>query len=286
MIKIIECPRDAMQGIKQYIPVADKVRYLQSLIEVGFDTLDCGSFVNPKAVPQMADTAKVLDSLDLDKSETEISVIVANVRGSQEAVKFSMVDILGFPFSVSETFQYRNTNASIEEAFLRIEAIQRLCVIHNKKMLIYISMGFGNPYGDPWEPEVVGDWVRKLKELGIKDFSIADTVGLADKESIKYIFSYLTKEFEDLNFSAHFHTSPDNWREKIEAAHQSGCQIFEGAIKGFGGCPMAKDELVGNMPTENIIEYFHEKDIPLNLSRQALEKAISLSLDIFPVQVN
>lgn len=255
-IKLIECPRDAMQGILDFIPTKDKIEYMNALLKVGFNTIDCGSFVSPKAIPQMQDTQEVLDNINLDSSASKLSVIVANERGAIDAVSFKQVDYLGYPFSISETFQRRNTNKSIEESLDLVKRINDLCVNNDKQMVVYISMGFGNPYDEEWNAEIVGHWVEKIYSFGIKYFSISDTVGVSNKASIESVYSLLFKNFKEAEFGAHFHTKPNEWEEKVRAAYDNGCIRFDGAIKGYGGCPMAKDDLVGNMPTERLIDFF------------------------------
>ncbi len=255
-VKLIECPRDAMQGILDFIPTKTKIEYLNKLLKVGFNTIDCGSFVSPKAIPQMQDTQEVLANLDLDSTLSKLSVIVANERGAKDAVSHQEVDYLGFPFSISEKFQQRNTNKSIEESLELVERINDLSGSNDKEMVVYISMGFGNPYNEDWNTSIVVDWVGKLNDLGIRHFSISDTVGVSTPENITAVFSGLIGAFDEVEFGAHFHTTPFAWKEKVEAAYNNGCKLFDGAIKGYGGCPMAKDELVGNMPTEKLIEYF------------------------------
>lgn len=256
MIKIIDCPRDAMQGIHNFIPTEQKASYLQKLLACGFDTLDFGSFVSPKAIPQMRDTAEVLAQLDLSNSSTKLLAIVANRRGAVAALEHPEIQYLGYPFSVSETFQLRNTNATIQESVERLSQIQELAVAANRQLVVYLSMGFGNPYGDPWNVEVVESWVRQLNDLDIKIFQLSDTIGVASPESISYLFSNLIPRYPELEIGAHLHTTPTTWREKVEAAAQAGCTRFDGAMRGYGGCPMAKDELTGNMPTEKLIDYF------------------------------
>jgi len=259
MIKIIECPRDAMQGIKHFIPTELKTEYINALLKVGFDTIDFGSFVSAKSIPQLQDTKEVLDGLDLSQSKSKLLAIIANVRGAEEAVKYEKISYLGFPFSISETFQMRNTNSTIEQSLINVEEIQNLCIQNNKELVIYISMGFGNPYNDEWNSELVINWVNKTTELGIKIISLSDTVGVANPESISYLFSNLIPAFPEIEFGAHLHAHPNNWEEKIKAASDNGCKRFDGAIKGYGGCPMTEDELVGNMPTENLLFYFKDK---------------------------
>ncbi len=281
MIKIIECPRDAMQGIRGFIPTNKKVEYINSLLKVGFHTLDFGSFVSPHAIPQMADTALVFSKLDLENTKTRLLVIVANLRGAQESVMFEGISYLGFPFSISETFQKRNTNSTIEQSLVTVEKIQNLCVKYGKEFVIYISMGFGNPYGDKWNDEIVIHWVKKIHNMGIKIISLADTVGTAATKDISYLFSHVIPEFPSVEFGAHFHTKPDEWKEKIEAAYNNGCIRFDGALKGYGGCPMAEDKLTGNMPTENLIAFFTEKKIEQGINAVAFAESMRIADSIF-----
>ena len=280
-VQIIECPRDAMQGIKRWIPTAVKAAYLQQLLRVGFHTLDCGSFVSPKAIPQMADTAEVLQQLDLSETQTKLSVIVANVRGARTASSFSQVTYLGYPFSISENFQMRNTHRTMATAFEDLKEIVAIASAAQKKLIVYISMGFGNPYGDPWNTEIVAEWVARLSAIGVQIFSLSDTVGTATPEAITTIFSFLKSNYNTLSFGAHFHTTYDSWREKVEAAYSVGCTRFDGAIKGHGGCPMAKDELVGNMPTEKLLSFFTTKKMATNIHPLHFEIAYNMSHDIF-----
>jgi hydroxymethylglutaryl-CoA lyase len=279
-IKLIECPRDAMQGWIEYIPVEKKTAYLNALLKVGFDTLDFGSFVSPKAIPQLRDTKEVIRGLDLTTSTTKLLAIVANIRGAEEAVSFDEITYLGFPFSVSEEFQKRNTNSTIAESLSRVGEIQSLCVRNNKKLVVYISMGFGNPYGDPWSADVVIKWVQKLAGLDIKIISLADTIGISNPGNITHLFSNLIPEFRDIEFGAHLHSNPEKWREKVEAAEQSGCKRFDSALKGIGGCPMAADELVGNLATENIISYFGGLQ-SLGLNQEAFNESMKIAGEIF-----
>lgn len=281
MLKIIECPRDAMQGIQEFIPTDTKVNYLNQLLRVGFDTIDIGSFVSPKAIPQMKDTATVLKQLDLSENKSLLSVIVANERGANDAVQFGEVDILGYPFSISETFQQRNTNSSIEESMDRVAYIQSKCIKHDKELLIYISMGFGNPYGDEWNVEICQKWVDQLAAMGIKTMALSDTIGVATPESISYLFTNLIPPYPDVEFGAHLHTHKHNWEEKVKAAYESGCKRFDGAIMGFGGCPMAKDDLTGNMPTENLVKYLNEQKEEEILDMKAFDKAITIANRLF-----
>lgn len=258
-LKIIECPRDAMQGIEKFIPTQTKVDYLNQLLKVGFHTLDFGSFVSPKAIPQLKDTAEVLAGLDLEATKTKLLAIIANERGAKDAVQHEEIAYLGYPFSISETFQQRNTNASIEESLDRVAHIQDLALKNNKDLVIYISMGFGNPYGDPYHEDIVADWLRKLKAMDIRIFALSDTIGVSEPGIISRLFSTLIPEYPELEIGAHLHTTPETWKEKIEAAYNSGCRRFDGAIAGYGGCPMAADDLTGNMPTEKMIAYFNER---------------------------
>src|ERR1051325_3586794 len=269
-LKLTECPRETMQGIHDFIPTEKKVAYINSILKCGFDTVDFGSFVSPKAIPQMRDTAEVLAQLDLSATESKLLAIIANVRGAEDACKFPEITYLGFPFSISETFQQRNTNSSIAESFKRVEEIQNLCVKNKKELVIYISMAFGNPYGDPWNSDIAIEWTKKLSQLGIKIFAMADTIGVSNPEKITYLFSKLIPEFPQLEIGAHLHTTPDTWQEKIEAAYNAGCRRFDSAIKGFGGCPMATDKLTGNMPTENVVSYFNQKGINTGIYSNAL----------------
>lgn len=281
-LKIIECPRDAMQGLKDFIPTEVKVNYINLLLKAGFDTLDFGSFVSPKAIPQMRDTAEVLSKLELSSNPTKLLAIVANSRGAEDAAAFAEIDYLGYPFSISETFQLRNTNATIQESLERVKQIQDICVRFKKQLVLYISMGFGNPYGDPWNAEIVKTWVDQLQALDINIFQLSDTIGVATPQSIRYIFSELIATYPELEFGAHFHTVPQLWQEKIEAAYQSGCRRFDGAIKGYGGCPMAKDDLTGNMPTENMIAYFHEVEERTGINLEILLRALAKAQEVFP----
>lgn len=280
-IKLIECPRDAMQGWKHFIPTARKIEYINSLLKVGFDTIDFGSFVSPKAIPQMADTKEVVGQLDLSGTNTRLLAIIANQRGAEEASVYEAISFLGFPFSVSETFQQRNTNSSIAESFERVEEIQNICVKTGKKLVVYISMGFGNPYGDPYSEEIVFEWVNKMVALDIQIISLADTVGLATPEQVYDITAYLEESLPGIETGVHLHSTPANWKEKLEAASKAGCKRFDGALKGIGGCPMANDELVGNMNTEWMIGYFEEQGNLLNLDKQALNNSLRIAGEIF-----
>lgn len=282
MLKLIECPRDAMQGIKQFIDTDSKVRYINQLLQVGYDTLDFGSFVSPKAIPQMRDTEEVLSRLDLKVNNTKLLAIVANTRGAEQALTHPEIAYLGYPFSISETFQLRNTNATISESTERVAEIQSLCAAKNRELVVYISMGFGNPYGDIWNADIVLKWVEKLHEMGVRILSLSDTIGVANPQSIKYLFSNVIPAYPDIEFGAHLHTMPHTWREKVEAAYQAGCRRFDSAIKGYGGCPMAKDDLTGNMPTENLIQYFDEINADIEIDRKAFNKSMAIALEIFP----
>ena len=280
-VKLIECPRDAMQGLHEFIPTETKAIYINQLLRVGFDTLDFGSFVSPKAIPQMRDTAEVLSRLNLEDTQTKLLAIVANERGAEDACQFPEIQYLGYPFSISETFQKRNTNATIAESVERTKYIQELCTKYNKELVLYISMGFGNPYGDPWNVETVQRWVDALVPLGIRIFSLSDTIGCSNPENIAYLFSNLIPAFPDIEFGAHLHTLPQNWREKIEAAWSSGCRRYDGALRGFGGCPMAKDDLTGNMAMENLLFFLDEKGGESGLNRQAFSRSLSMADEVF-----
>ncbi|HRG00587.1 MAG TPA: hydroxymethylglutaryl-CoA lyase [Bacteroidia bacterium] len=280
-MKIIECPRDAMQGIKDIIPTDVKSKYINSLLNIGFDTIDFGSFVSPKAIPQMHDTAEVLKQLDLSTTKSKLLAIIANSRGAQDACSFDEIRYLGFPFSISETFQQRNTNSSIAESLLRVEEIQNLCVQHKKELVVYISMAFGNPYGDEWNSDIVINWTKKLSDLGVKIIALSDTIGVSNRENISYLFSNIIPEFKNVEIGAHLHSTKEKAQEKIDAAYKSGCQRFDVAIHGFGGCPMAKDDLTGNLATEDLEQYFNINKIDLNLNTDLLYKAYTGSWDVF-----
>ncbi|MFY7956514.1 MAG: hydroxymethylglutaryl-CoA lyase, partial [Flavobacterium macrobrachii] len=272
-VKIIECPRDAMQGIKTFIPTETKVQYIQSLLRVGFDTLDFGSFVSPKAIPQMQDTAEVLAQLDLSKTESKLLAIIANTQGAKLASVHKEIQYLGFPFSISENFQMRNTHKTIAESLVTLEEILDIANTTNKEVVAYLSMGFGNPYGDVWNVEIVGEWTEKLAKMGVKILSLSDTIGSSTPEVIDYLFSNLIPKYPEIEFGAHLHTTPDKWHEKVDAAFKAGCTRFDGAIQGFGGCPMAKDDLTGNMPTEKLLSYFTAQKADTNLSAMSFESA-------------
>ena len=280
-VKIIECPRDAMQVIKKFIPTKDKANYINTLLEVGFDTIDFGSFVSPKAIPQMRDTAEVLSMLDLSTTQSKLLAIVANVRGANDASQFEEINYLGYPFSISENFQMRNTSKTIEQSIVILNEILNIAVKSNKEVVAYLSMGFGNPYGDPWSVDIVGDWTQKLASMGVKILSLSDTIGSSQPDTIKYLFSSLISKYPQIEFGAHLHTTPSCWREKVNAAYKGGCNRFDGAIKGYGGCPMAKDELTGNMPTEKLLDYFMEKKIDLHLDKSSFKNALNATPNVF-----
>jgi hydroxymethylglutaryl-CoA lyase len=280
-IKIIECPRDAMQGIKPFIPTERKVDYIQSLLRVGFDTIDFGSFVSPKAIPQMVDTAEVLSKLDLSQTTSKLLAIIANTQGAEVASVHKEIQYLGFPFSISENFQMRNTHKTIAESLITLQEILNIADKTNKEVVTYISMGFGNPYGDPWNVDVVGEWTEKLATMGVKILSLSDTIGSSTPEVISYLFSNLIPKYPNIEFGAHLHTTPDKWFEKIDAAYKSGCRRYDGAIQGFGGCPMAKDDLTGNMPTEKMLSYFTQHKANTNTSPMSFESAYNVASRLF-----
>jgi hydroxymethylglutaryl-CoA lyase len=280
-IKIIECPRDAMQGIKTFIPTDLKTNYIQSLLRVGFDTLDFGSFVSPKAIPQMRDTKEVLDKLDLSGTRTKLLSIVANLRGAEMACSIDSIDYLGFPFSISENFQMRNTHKTISESEIVLKDILEITKKLNKKLVVYMSMAFGNPYGDPWDVDIVGEWADRLQSMGVEILSLSDTIGSSKPESISYLFSNLIPKFPHIEFGAHLHTHPNSWYEKLNAAYKAGCYRFDGAIQGFGGCPMASDSLTGNMPTEKIISYFNSENIDTQIDILPFESAHNSASKLF-----
>ncbi len=280
-VKIIECPRDAMQGIRDWIPTVEKAQYIQSILRCGFDTIDFGSFVSPKAIPQMKDTAELLSKLDLSSTKSKLLAIVANVRGAQDAVQHKEIQYLGYPFSISENFQMRNTHKTIEQSIITLQEILNLADANNKEVVAYLSMGFGNPYGDPWNVGIVGEWTEKLAAMGVKILSLSDTVGTSTPDIIKYLFSELIPKFPSIEFGAHLHTTPTKWHEKVDAAYSSGCRRFDGAIQGFGGCPMAKDELTGNMPTEKMLSYFTTNKVDTNINPMSFESAHNEATKIF-----
>ena len=280
-VKLIECPRDAMQGIKDWIPTQKKAQYIQSLLKCGFDTIDFGSFVSPKAIPQMADTAAVLSTLDMSETQTKLLAIVANVRGAKEALAHPQITYLGYPFSISENFQMRNTHKTITQSIATLSEILALSAASNKQVVTYLSMGFGNPYGDPWNVDIVGRWAQKLSQMGVTILSLSDTVGSSTPETISYLFSNLIPTYPNIEFGAHLHTTPTAWHEKIDAAYKAGCRRFDGAIQGFGGCPMAKDELTGNMPTEKMVSYFTAQKTKTNIHPMSFDSAHNTASDIF-----
>ena len=281
-VKIIECPRDAMQGIKShFISTEAKTRYINSLLNVGFDTVDFGSFVSPKAIPQMRDTAAVLSNLNLSQTQSKLLVIIANIRGANDATQFEEINYLGYPFSISENFQMRNTHKTIQQSIKELEEILSIASRKNKEVVVYLSMGFGNPYGDPWNIDIVGKWTEKLSEMGVKIISLSDTIGSSTPAVIKYLFSNLIPKYPNIEFGAHIHTTPDSWYEKVDAAFKAGCNRFDGAIKGYGGCPMAKDELTGNMPTEKLISYFTSQKVNTGIKPMSFESAYNQALKIF-----
>ncbi|MFT4683596.1 MAG: hydroxymethylglutaryl-CoA lyase [Urechidicola sp.] len=281
-IKIIECPRDAMQGIKShFIQTELKARYINMLLKVGFDTIDFGSFVSPKAIPQMRDTAAVLSQLNLSGVESKLLAIVANVRGANDASVFEEINYLGYPFSISENFQMRNTGKTIDESILILDELLNIGIKTNKEIVAYLSMGFGNPYGDPWNIDIVANWTEKLAKMGVKILSLSDTIGVADGETISYLFSNLIPQYPKIEFGAHLHTTPTTWHEKVDAAYRSGCLRFDGAIRGYGGCPMAKDDLTGNMPTEKLLSYFTAQKANTNINSLTFESAYNIALEVF-----
>ncbi|MGW8124117.1 hydroxymethylglutaryl-CoA lyase [Roseivirga echinicomitans] len=281
-MKIIECPRDAMQGLHDFIPTATKAAYINQLLKVGFDTIDFGSFVSPKAIPQLRDTAEVLSRLDLSETKSKLLAIIANTRGAEDAVNFEEITYLGFPLSISEQFQMRNTNKSIEEALEQLEAIQNLCIKHNKKLVTYISMGFGNPYGETFNGEIVAEFVEKLVQLNVETISLSDTIGVAEPQIIKEIFKSSITAYPTTEIGAHFHSTPQKIVEKISSAYEAGCRRFDTAMKGFGGCPMATDALTGNIDTEVLVRYFDDQNVALNLDRKAFSEASLMATSVFP----
>lgn len=280
-IKLIECPRDAIQGIHDFIPTSIKAHYINLLLEVGFDTIDFGSFVSAKAIPQMQDTADLVKQLDLSKTSSQLLAIIANLRGAKQACDFDQITYLGFPFSISETFQLRNTNADISESLFRVEEIQNICISKNKELVIYLSMGFGNPYGDTWSEDILNTYAEKLVALNIKTISLADTTGVSNPEKINQIFPFLQNSFADIEWGMHLHSTPEKSRDKIQAAFEAGCTRFDSALKGFGGCPMAMDKLTGNIPTEIVINYLLEQRIDPGLNLEKWQEALDYSHRVF-----
>ena len=280
-IKVIECPRDAMQGVKKWIPTKNKISYIQSLLNVGFDVLDVGSFVSKRSIPQMKDSRKVLESLDLSSTASKLLYIVANLRGALEACVYPEIDFLGFPFSVSENFQMRNTNKTINQSLEELKKIISVCKSNDKEVVVYLSMGFGNPYGDEWNYEVLEKWITVIESIGVKTISISDTIGVANPKNIDIVFKNSIKKFHDIEFGAHFHTKPSDWFEKIDSAYKAGCRRFDAAIQGYGGCPMAVDELTGNFPTEQLLTYFNQKKEILNINPLNFESSFNKASKLF-----
>lgn len=280
-VQLIECPRDAMQGWKNFIPTEKKINYINALLQVGFHTIDFGSFVSPKAIPQMADTKEVIKKLKVQSSNSKLLAIVANARGAEDAVNYDQISYLGFPFSISPTFQLRNTNSTIEESLQRVEEIQNLCLKNNKQLVIYLSMGFGNPYGDEYNEDILLKWADEMIKREIKIISLADTVGVATPGQISFALNSLISKYTNATIGVHLHSTPTNWEEKLKAALDAGCKRIDGALKGIGGCPMAQDDLVGNMNTELIISYLEEKDLIKNLNEDALQKCLQMASEIF-----
>ncbi len=281
-IKIIESPRDAMQGLTRFIPTNDKARYINALLKVGFDTIDFGSFVSPKAIPQLKDTEEVLSKLDLSVSETKLLVIIGNQRGAETAARYDEIQYLGYPFAISPTFLKRNINSTIEKSVKTVEELLNICDKANKELVVYISMAFGNPYGDQWNPDVVADWIDRLYKMGVRIIPLSDTVGISSKKSIALLFSTLVPEFPDIEFGFHLHTTIRHWYRKINAAFINGCKRFDTVINGLGGCPMAENRLVGNLRTSNLLEYFEINYVPIEINEEAFEEAFELALEIFP----
>lgn len=284
-VKLIECPRDAMQGLNYFIPTDQKLHYLKTLLQVGFDTIDFGSFVSPKAIPQMADTHELIRGIREWDKKSKLLAIIANLRGAKEAIGYELIDCLGFPFSVSETFQIRNTNSTISQSIDRVHEIADLCHQYNKSFVVYLSMAFGNPYGDPWNSDIIAKYIDMLRPFGCQIFALSDTIGIASPDSIYYLFESLIPAFPDLELGAHLHTTPQTWEAKIHAATLSGCRRFDGAIRGYGGCPMAKDELTGNMPMECIIDYFTTGGYDTNINKDLFANAILESDSVFKTDV-
>ena len=280
-LKIIECPRDAMQSIKKFIPTEKKIKYIQSLLDVGFNTIDVGSFVSKKVIPQLSDTGELIDSLDLDGKNTKLLVIVANIKGAEIATNFKQISYVGFPFSISENFQMRNTNKTIEESFTNLIYINNIVIGSQKKLVVYLSMCFGNPYGEVWSLNILDYWISKLIDSGIKLISLSDTIGSATSKMIKQVYEYFSLKYPNIEFGLHLHTHPQFWRDKVEISIDSGCYRIDGAIQGFGGCPMASDHMIGNMPTEKIISFCEEKGIDSGINPLKFEAAYNYASDIF-----
>ncbi|HEY9534696.1 MAG TPA: hydroxymethylglutaryl-CoA lyase [Mucilaginibacter sp.] len=280
-IKLTECPRDAMQGLPNFVPTDVKAAYINLLLQVGFDSIDFGSFVSPKAIPQMRDTAQVLSKLDLGNTRSKLLAIIANYKGAEDACEHQEITYLGYPFSISETFQMRNTNTSVTNAFETVKSIRELCENKGKELLVYLSMGFGNPYGDEWNADIVSHWTERLVNEGVRIIALSDTIGIATPSQIKSIYTQLSRSFPDTEFGVHLHSTPSTWHEKVEAAYQSGCKRFDGALRGYGGCPMAKDKLTGNIATENIIGYLAQQNAPTGLNYDKLQDALDYSVRVF-----
>ena len=281
MIQLVECPRDAMQGFENFIPTNHIAEYINMLLKVGFHTIDFGSFVSPKAIPQMRDTAEVLSKLNLEGSSSKLLAIVANSRGAEQAASFSEIQYLGYPFSVSEVFQKRNTNRTIEDSLILVDRMQNLVAKHNKELVVYLSMAFGNPYQEDWHPDIIAKYTEILVNMGIRTLALSDTIGVSTKDTISPLFSQLIPEFNEVTFGAHLHTNPKDWKEKVMAAYLSGCSRFDTAIKGLGGCPMAKDELTGNMPTEKMLSFLNEQDEESSINPLAFESAYNKAIEVF-----
>ena len=280
-LKLVECPRDAMQGLHEFVPTETKIEYINGLLKCGFDTIDFGSFVSPKAIPQMRDTAEVLEGLNDSKSK--LLAIIANERGATDASQFDRIDYLGYPFSVSEEFQKRNTNATLDESLSRVEGIREIALKANKQLVLYLSMGFGNPYGEDWHPDIVSSWSERLyRDFDIKILALSDTIGVANKETVTSLFKTLILALPDVEFGAHLHALPENAAGLVSAAYKAGCRRFDGAIKGYGGCPMAKDDLTGNMPTELMQLWFETNGIETGLDKKELEASIQKAIQVFP----
>ncbi|MCB0805262.1 MAG: hypothetical protein KDC05_05640 [Bacteroidales bacterium] len=281
-IKIVESPRDAMQGLTRFIPTEDKARYINALLKVGFDAIDFGSFVSPKAIPQLADTGKVVKQLDLDSTDTKLLAIIANKRGGEDAASFDEIHYLGYPFSISPTFLKRNINSSIEKSVQTVEDLLDICDKKNKELVVYISMAFGNPYGDEWNSDIVASWVDKLHKMGVRIIPLSDTVGISSKKNIAHLFATLIPEFPDIEFGFHLHTTIRHWYKKVNAAFMNGCRSFDTVINGLGGCPMAENRMVGNLRTSNLLEYFEINYVPVHINEEAFNKAYEMALEIFP----
>ena len=281
MIQVVECPRDAMQGIAEFIPTEMKAEYINMLLKVGFHTIDFGSFVSPKAIPQMRDSAAVLSKLNLDDTNSKLLAIVANSRGAEQAASFDEIQYLGYPFSVSETFQQRNTKCSIEDSLILVDQMQNLATQQNKELVVYLSMAFGNPYSEDWHPDIVAKWTEVITNMGVKTLALSDTIGVSTKETISPLFSQLIPEFKEVTFGAHLHTTAETWHDKVLSAYQSGCTRFDTAIQGFGGCPMATDALTGNMPTEKMLSFLNEHKEVSGLNALAFESAYNKAREVF-----